>query len=1028
VKKFFLILFLFTWSGRVCFAQSAYTPFTQFKDAILDQNTVFDILQDRTGFLWLATYNGLLRYDGYTFKSYQGDPLDSNSLFPGPAKNLCLDSSGNLWVNIQGAGIAYMNLKSGSIQRFPYNPRTKSGVHSPVILDMTLDKKGNLWMTSHENGIGKRDAKTKIFIHYAKGTRGLPNDNFTVAYCGGNGSVWVGTLNSGLYVYDEKTDSFRSFKIFSKKPGPDRKLISVIAQGRPGFILVGTDDSVARVNELTGEFKTFLKSPIGTSTGETLSLQSLLRDNKGKIWVGTFSKGLIYYDEESNKTVQFLNDPINPNSIGSNQIKKVFQDANGNLWVGCADGLSKLSPFQRQIKLYSFLKSGDGLERIRNVRAILKDDHENLWIGTAGDGLLKVSPDGNLKQYLFDLAIKQYGYNYINCITQDNHGNLLIGTGHGVHVFDPKKQKMIRSYFWDVLMPYEKRYALAVWSLKQLNDDTLLIGTKDSGLICLNLKTLAYTRYQRPGEKPETVYSIWYIYKDKDSILWLGTSGGLAQFNKKRNRWELSEIKPTGQAFPGNSIFHIHEDESGNLWLAFVDGGLVKYNKKSGQFKAFTSNEGLPSNVVCAVLEDTNKHLWISTTSGLCVLDMKEEKVIKRYTTSDGLQGNHFYFKSCTTHNNEMLFGGINGITSFFPEKLSSLSAPAAVFITSFKLLYHNVEGVRFDSTLVMPHDQNSLSLEFASNDLTNPEKNRFAYKLLGQSTDWVELKNQHYLAFNSLQPGSYSLLIKGTNADGTWGRESGLKIVIRPPFWATWWFVILCSLAALGVLMLVLLEIYKRKDAQRKQVISELTALRNQLNPHFIFNSLSSLQHFIISHQDKLALEYLTKFSRMMRMILDYSRQETISLGEEINFLRIYFYMESTRANHTISLEIDTNGVPDPGLARIPPMLIQPLIENAIIHGLVTKKPDGKINIRFKKDRAFLICEVEDNGVGRVAAAAHKPAKIGKPVALDVIRERLAMISDGKGARGSLEIIDLDGGGGTRVLLNIPYITFSKK
>jgi ligand-binding sensor domain-containing protein len=984
------------------------------------------------GFLWLGTYNGLLRYDGYTFKSYPGDPIDTNALFAGPVKNICMDSSGNLWVNIQGAGIAHLDLSSGRIKRYPYDPQAKTGIQTAVIIDMKLDRDGNLWMTSNENGLCKRDNKHNTFIRYPKGTKGLPDEETTVLYCGRDGRLWVGSLHNGLYVYDEKRDSFRQFKIFSQTAEPDKKLISVISQGKPGMLLIGTDDSIARVNSLTGAYETILKSPGRTPFGATLSARSILRDRQGKIWVGTFAKGLLFLDEESGETVQFLSDPVNLNSIGSNQINKIFQDENENIWVGCSNGLFKLSSFQRQINLYSFFRTHDSVERIKNVRAIFKDNHENLWIGTAGDGLWNISSAGKVKQILFDLAIQQYGYNYVNCITEDGSGNFLVGTGHGIHVFDAKQQKVIRSYFWDVEMPHTKRYAVPIWYLKLLNPDTLLVGTKDSGLICLNLKTAAYTRYDQPAfnlpdKKSEKVYSVWYIHKDREGIIWLGTSIGLAQFKKTNGNWGVVFIKPARQAFPGNSIFHIHEDNDGNLWLGFVDGCLVKFNKKSQEFRAFTTRDGLPSNVVCAILEDGHRHLWISTIGGLCVLDMNTEKVMRRYTTSDGLQGNHFYFKSCFTYKDELLFGGINGVTSFKPEQLVTSSAPAFVFITSFKLLYNDVEGVRFDSTIVVPYDKNAFSVGFASSDLTNPEKNQFAYKLLGQDKNWVEIKNQRNLTFNSLSPGTYSLLIKGTNADGVWGVPSLIRIVIQPPFWKTWWFVLLCIAAALAVPALVAIEIYKRKDAQRKQVVSELASLRTQLNPHFIFNSLGSLQHFILTHQESLALQYLSKFAQMMRMILEYSRHDIISLQQEKEFLELYIYMESLRLENKVRFEIEIANTIDPQEVGIPPMMIQPLIENSIIHGLVAKRDGGRITVRYFKEEPYLICQVEDNGVGREAAASEAKLAEKKSMALEILKERLERIEGRNGIKGQFEIFDLKDenvASGTIVVLKIPYVT----
>jgi ligand-binding sensor domain-containing protein len=1024
-RRLILILFFCLGTRAPAFAQSEYTPFTHFSDPVLKQNSVYDIVQDRTGFLWVGTYNGLLRYDGYTFKSYHANPLDSNSIFTGPVNDICIDKSGNLWLNVLGAGIAYMDLKSDKITRYRYNPAVKNSLASPLINDMKLDNEGNLWMTSYDKII-KRDNRKGIFINYAKGTHGLPDGFSSGVHCSPDGRIWVGIQHQGLYVYDKTSDKFLPYTIRSTR----EKFVSVVLQDNPGNLWIGSFYGLQLIDK-EGRNSTIIKSSPVTPGRELFGATSILRDRQGKVWVGTLSQGLYVYDAESGRQVRFLHDPGNANSIRSNLIHIVFEDENGNLWIGGSEGLSKISPFQREVNLYSTVKKGNRDDRIKDVRAIHKDS-SGLWLGTAGEGLWHISPSGKIARFNFDPPIKQYGYNYINCILNDGQGNLLLGTNHGVEVFSLKRQKCIRSYIqWEV---FPSRKLVPIWSLQLLNGDSLLAGSKDSGLICLNLKTGAYKRYLMPVASVNTAepFSVWYIHQDKNRKIWLGTSLGLALFNPAKSGEELVALKPRGTAFPGNNIFHIHEDNTGMLWLAFVDGGLVKYDKKTGHAKLYDMHDGLPSNIAGAILEDGQRNVWISTTSGLCVFDPDEGKVIHRYTESDGLQANHFFFKSCAIYRGEMFFGGVNGVTSFYPEKLFIPARKAKVFMTSFELLYNDTDAVNFGSTLSVPYDQNTFSFEFASSDLTNPEKNEFAYKLVGEMSDWVVQKNQHNLAFNSLSPGTYTLLVKGTNANGEWGPPSSLRIVIHPPFWRTWWFYLLLALAALSILLLVIIQIYKRKDAQRKQVISELAALRTQLNPHFIFNSLGSLQHFIVFNQQTLALEYLTKFARMMRMILEYSSQDTITLSEEINFLSVYLYMEATRTDHTIVFDIDADEIANPKNVKIPPMLLQPLIENAIIHGLVAKQTNGKIKLRFSVDKNYLVCEVEDNGVGREAATLHRPVNKEKPMAMNIIKERLAMLEGQSGTKGSLEIIDLktDAGvaTGTRVVLYVPYMTVKTK
>ncbi|MCX6350568.1 MAG: histidine kinase, partial [Bacteroidetes bacterium] len=424
----------------------------------------------------------------------------------------------------------------------------------------------------------------------------------------------------------------------------------------------------------------------------------------------------------------------------------------------------------------------------------------------------------------------------------------------------------------------------------------ILVGTRENGLLIFSPDNCTKTqlKFQTIKNNGLKGKNVWCIKKGKNKYYWVGTDDGLCKIWFMQAEWHFENYNNI-QGLSGCNIWDIYEDDADNLWLASTDDGLKKFNLKTKEIKKYSTAQGFPIDVIAGILPGNKNTLWVSTISGLCLFDIAQGKVLRVFDKKDGLQGDYYSFK-CRLKNKkgELLFGGCNGLSVFNPDEVKTDMFTPNVQLTSIKILnkeYFYIEG----KTLVLPHDSNSVSIDFASLDYTNSSKNKYAYKLSGVADKWVDLDSRHSLFFSRLSSGTYTLFLKGTNSSGIWSNHIyTCKFIIKPPYWKTWWFLSILFVVVFSIVFYLIHKNNKNKSDKRKFLQSELALLRTQLNPHFIFNSMSLLQQFITSHQEELALKYLSDFSKLMRQILENSQKDFVSLREELEFIRRYTAMET--------------------------------------------------------------------------------------------------------------------------------------
>ena len=821
------------------------------------------------------------------------------------------------------------------------------------------------------------------------------NSVTSISICEGSNELWIGTAGGGLNRFDINSEQFYYYKHDDADPN------------------------------------SLLNNHINT----------LFEDDGCVLWVGT-SGGLSRLDKDTEKFTNFVHDPLDPSSLSSNFIYTLCKDRSGILWCGTYwGGIDKLdfkkSRFQHIRKNIS---SSSKLAE-NNYQALCADTSSGvIWIGTWGDGLIRYKiQDNQFINFLHDRDNKNsLSNNYVKVLLEDRNF-LWIGTyGGGLNLFDIKK-KQFRHFYYNSRDP-ESLSGNEINALYLDQDRNLWVGTDGNGIAILDHEQQKFKRMLNDPDSVSILGSneIYCFHKDSQNRLWIGTSEGLTFYNSETGEFHTLKHNPDDpQSLNNNYIYSIHEAKNGRdsaLWIGTA-GGLNRFDPESGTFKSYTEDNGLPNRVICGIEEDRNGFLWLSTNKGLSRFDPKM-KIFSNFDLSDGLQSNMFNIGSFTALSDGYLaFGGINGMNIFDPSMVITNTFVPPVYITGFRRFNQYMTfntAINDLNELVLDYDDNFFTIEFAALDYSHPEKNLYAYKLEGMNDRWIHCGNENFANYTNLSPGKYTFRVRGTNSDGVWNMEGAeLNIVIRPPFWMTWWFRSLIGFVVLGLLSGAVIMVIRRERQKTiiNQRISELRlqALRAQMNPHFIFNTINSIQYFISKKDEDSAYFYLTKFSKLLRRTLENSEKSTIQLAEEIENLKLYLELQLLRYGDKFTYEINVDKGVDLNSVEIPGMILQPYIENSIQHGFVKNIKYGKIIISIKLEKDLLVCTVDDNGIGFKSALKTKSLKNPKHSSsgMKLTHERLDILN--RAHKNTIDVSVQDFGeidpkqNGTRVTIHIP-------
>ncbi|MDB5035841.1 MAG: signal transduction histidine kinase [Chlorobi bacterium] len=1007
----------------------------------LSDNYVLCSMQDRYGFMWFGTRDGLNRFDGYRFTIYRHDPADTSSLSDGSVNTIFEDRAGNLWIGTHGRGL---NLFDRVHERFIHVPQPlyDRRVGDPGnVTAICEDPLGNLWVVTAST-LTRLDAGREhytVYHHNPADPHSLNSNNVTTVTCDRHGTIWVGTKDHGINRYLPERDGFindgddphyshdRLGSITTLSPDPNG---SVWVRGSSA-----TGAKLTVIDGNGGNVEDYRRSHPELAQLQPLAPSCLYWDRDGLLWIGTWSGGLSLLDRSDLSS--FVNSPCDPHSLSSNSVFCICADGSGNLWIGTDHGICKLDRRSWSFEhfLYDPLNSR-GLSTSR-VRAICEEPNGRLWIGTAGGGLDRLDPGASAFTHYTSVTddARTLSENTVNTIYRDGDGVIWVGTNHGLNRFNAATSTFTR--FLNSQGDHRTIGIAGVWSIMEDRDRNLWVGTLGGGLNRLDRRTGTFSHFYHDPADPSSLVdnNILCLLEDERGI-WIGTDVGLDRFDRATGRFTHMLDRDPGGKNHLDRVWYLHEDAAGALWIATSGGGLCMYQPRTGAFTRYTERDGLAHNIVCGILEDGRGNLWISTNKGLSKFDPRTGK-FKNYGMSDGPYLLEFHFKTCFRNRSDALFfGGTDGVIRFHPDSITDSRYAPNVVLTSFRIFD---QQVRLDSSIGLKkevhldHGSNFFTIDFASLDLTNSLRNQYKYRLEGFDAGWRETDGSRpYASYTNIPPGRYTLHVMGSNCDGIWnGHAATIDIIVEPAYWQTWWFstsaaLLGCSLLGFG--MVARTRSVRRKGfLERKLVESQVTALRAQMNPHFIFNSLNSILHFVVGHDAESAHIYLSKFSKLIRSTLENSESESITLAEEVDALRFYLDLEMLRFDNRFSYEIIIDPMLDLRDVTIPPLLIQPYAENAIRHGLAWRHDGGLLNIDICRSGDRVICSVTDNGIGRKKSRELNGLRSPdhRSRGMSVTRDRLYVLNALKGGEFGIEVTDLtDSTGhaaGTRVDIHIP-------
>lgn len=872
----------------------------------LSQSTIFCMLQDRKGYLWFGTANGLNRYDGYNFTVFNNNPSDSTSISDDGIFSLFEDQQGFIWVGTLGGVLNKYDRKSGIFTHYYlpvlngslnnsseeyYNfPLPFSRSNNKTITSITGDKTGVLWIGTWGNGLMKFDTNTKKFEHviYETNKNGVIKSNrIQTLLADQNSNIWIGSIGGGLY---ELTGNSIHSKIIhythsaSSNSLSDNKIFS-LCEDRNGNLWIGTFDG--GLNKLSKplmkkesdnvKFEKFLNNKNDITSLSNNFVTSIIEDKTGTIWIGTFGGGLNIYDQKKNIFHTFLNSPNQSISPAKNEILSLMQDKSGTIWIGThlGKGLDKIEISNIKFhKISKDLKTNHGLND-DVVWAVCQDDNSNLWIGTYKGGLNKYNPKtGKFTYYLHNPSENNsISDNHVRVITDDGAGNLWIGTYNGgLNKFN--KSTHVFTHYIHNPDDSASLSGNQVQTLLIDHNKNIWVGTFGNGLNKLivdqkgspEVKFIKYTS-NRNNKFSLSDNRIFCLFEDKSGIIWIGTfGGGLNKFNPQTGKFISYKNNPDDEtSISDNRVMTINEDYRGNLWIGTYGGGLQRFDPSKGKFIRYNKKYKMNASIIYGILEDAGKMFWLSTDNGLFKFNPQTEHYTQ-YDLHDGLQGLEYnggaYFKS---KKGEMYFGGINGVNYFYPDSVKDNQYIPPIIITSIKVFDKPLEGER--DTVELDHSQNFFSFEFSALDYTNPIDNQYAYILQGFDLDWHYVDSKRRIAnYTNLPPGDYVFRVCGSNNDGVWN-NNGARVYIKilPPFWETWWFISVFLLIA-GYFVYFLSTIRFRNLLAIERLKSKLAAdlhdnigsglteisILSELSSHDAGTSFPDLSHKLESLSEK--------------------------------------------------------------------------------------------------------------------------------------------------------------------------------
>ena len=837
----------------------------------LPHENVYGVAQDRLGFIWFATEDGLARWDGERILTYDHDRTDPSTVASNDVSKVVADRDGSLWIGTWGDGLDRFDPLTESIahhRRYEGN----GGAQLPDNrIQSLLASDDAMWIGTRAAGLARLDRATgSITTWNSRGPSGsaLRDDRVWSLAASDTDSMWIGT-DSGLQVLDLRNGRVTPVDGAGGNPRAlAGQTVRCITITRDGNLWIGTPAGAWRLAADRSTLTPFTLPP-GASPVAAGGVNAIHEDRAGRIWIGTMQEGLYRYDPSTGVIAQFLHDPMQSWSLGSNDVRWLYEDRSSLLWIATrGGGVSRIDLKPRKFTTWTW-DAGDpnGISG-RGVSTLLGDASGSLWVGTH-DGLDRLDRGATAFRH-YTPAGGAIPHGDIELLGEARPGKLWVGFFRaGLCLFDRGSGRCTETWSKDS-PPGRTLSDESVRAMVAADDGSLWIGTA-GGLNRLDPKTGTVVSFLHNPANPASLSDdyVLSLLEDSHGRLWIGTdNGGLNLVDPTTGTFRAWKRTGTVDSLPSDRVREIFESRDGTIWIG-TSNGLAAFDSEREAFRHLVPNPPLDSSNIQEIQEDDTGRLWIASANGLSVVDPKTGAA-RTYNEGDGLQGNIFFpGSSWRAPDGTLHFGGAAGFSTFMPGSLPDNEAVPSVVITRINVYANPAKIKRPPWTLreiELDHDENFFAIEFAALDFTAPERNRYLFQLKGLSDEWVDAGTRRYASYTAVPPGRYTFRVRGSNNDGVWNEEgASLVVVITPPFWGTAWFRAAVG-ALVGALLFGIIRLRTRTIELQKKALERVVEERT-LDLRETTDRLATINSLVESINAEIT------FDRVLEMILGITR-----------------------------------------------------------------------------------------------------------------------------------------------------------
>lgn len=783
------------------------------------------IIQDRQGFMWIGTNNGLARYDGNDFRIFREDPDNPNSLSSNSVFTLYEDGDGFIWIGTPG-GANRFDPRTEQFTRYQNNPQNPYSLSSDFVRAIYQDSAGTIWIGTVGGGLNRLDPTTETFIRYQNDPNdpsSLSNNNIYSIYEDHLNNLWIPTYGGGLDLLDRETGTFTHYR---HNPQDVESLsndnVFAIYEDRENNLWIGTwGGGLELFDREQGTFIHYPSDPNDITTLSNPNVNDIVEDPAGNLWVATFN-GLNRLERETGSFVRYPSgpaDPNYPNRLGDSRIRQLFVDRDGQLWIATEGaGINVIDLYRQPFLRYRHDPANPNSLSAGIIRGLYYDHQGMVWVGTVGGGLNRFDlRTSQISHYVHD---PDNGNSLVNntvfSIAEDETGMLWIGTSNGVSKFDPESgifvnyqhdpnnsNSLIDNSVVAVLVDRSNKLWFATWG----------------GLDHFDSETETFTHYRHDSTNPASISGdvLVNLYQDNAGKIWVTTEGyGTDRFDETTGTFEHFKYNPDDpNTISDNVIASIYEDQRGIFWFGTWASGLDRYDPATNQFTNYDTRNGMPDNQVFCILPDEQGNLWLGHAAFWSKFDVQTE-TFASYNEAHGLPRGGSAFASCAgAPSGQLFYGSAEGLVTFFPNDITkNLSVPPVV-ISDVQLNHAPVsigtdeplqQSITYADSLELPPETDTLSLTFAALNFRAPSMSHYRYMLSGFDNNWtMEDSSKRFATYTNLFPGDYEFRVTASNEDGVWN-DTGrtLRITVLPQWWQTTWFRAAAVLAGISALLVV--------------------------------------------------------------------------------------------------------------------------------------------------------------------------------------------------------------------------------